>query len=67
MGELLDRVFRINVEQRSRTEVEAVAEGAVAMQEQHARDLLSLAQTARRVRRSDPRLERARTVLDRLR
>lgn len=65
MGELLHKMFPSGYEQRSRAEVEAVAEGAAAMQEQHARDLLSLAETAR-VRKSDKRLLRARQTLERL-
>jgi len=65
MGELVHKVLRTNVEQRSREEIEAVAEGAAAMQEQHARDLLSLAETAR-IRKSDKRLKRARQILERL-
>ncbi len=67
MGDLVRKVFRVNYEQRSLEEIEEVAEGAAVMQEQHARDVLSMAETVRRVGRRDPRVERAQQVVERLR
>ena len=66
MGDLLRKVLRINYETRSREEIEAVAEGAALMQEQHARDLVSLAETAG-LGPSDERVQRAGQVVERLR
>jgi hypothetical protein len=66
MGDLLRKVFRINYEKRSLAEIEAVAEGAALMQEQHARDVLSMAETAG-VGKSDARVKRAKQVMERLR
>ena len=66
MGDLLRKVFRVNYEKRSLAEVEAVAEGAALMQEQHARDVLSMAETAR-AGKSDARVKRAQQVMERLR
>jgi hypothetical protein len=66
MGDLLRKVFRTNYETRSRDEIEAVAEGAALMQEQHARDVVSMAETAG-IGRSDARVQRAQQVMERLR
>jgi hypothetical protein len=66
MGELLRKMFRINHETRSVKDIEAVAEGAALMQEQHARDLLSLAETAG-LDPTDIRVMRAGQVVERLR
>jgi hypothetical protein len=66
MGDLLRKVLRINYETRSREEIEAVAEGAALMQEQHARDVVSMAETAG-MGRSDARVQRAQQVVERLR
>lgn len=66
MGDLLRKVFRVNYEKRSLAEVEAVAEGAALMQEQHARDVVSMAETAG-VGKSDARVKRAQQVMERLR
>lgn len=66
MGDLLRKMIRINYETRSREEIEVVAEGAALMQEQHARDVLSMAETAG-VRKSDQRVKRAQQVFERLR
>ena len=66
MGDLLRKVFRINYEKRSLAEVEAVAEGAALMQEQHARDVVSMAETAG-IGKSDARVKRAQQVMERLR
>jgi hypothetical protein len=66
MGELLRKMFRINFETRTVKDIEAVAEGAALMQEQHARDLLSLAETAG-IGVTDARVIRAGQVVERLR
>jgi len=66
VGDLLRKVLRINYEKRSRGEIEDVAEGAALMQEQHARDVLLMAETAG-VRKSDARVKRAQQVVERLR
>ena len=66
MGDLLRKVLRINYETRSREEIEAVAEGAALMQEQHARDVVAMAETAG-IGKSDARVRRAQQVMERLR
>jgi len=66
MGDLLRKVFRINYESRSLAEIEAAAEGAALMQEQHARDVISMAETAG-IGKSDERVKRAQQVVERLR
>lgn len=66
MGDLLRKMFRINYDTRSLQEIEAVAEGAALMQEQHARDLVSLAETAG-LENSDARVQRAEQVVEKLR
>ena len=66
MDDLLRKVFRINYEKRTRAEIEQAAEGATLMQEQHARDVLSMAETAG-VGKSDFRVQRAQQVVERLR
>jgi hypothetical protein len=66
MGDLLRKVLRINYETRSREEIEAVAEGAALMQEQHARDVVSMAETAG-INKNDARVQRAQKVMERLR
>jgi hypothetical protein len=66
MGELLRKVFRVNYETRSLAEIEAVAEGAALMQEQHARDVMSMAEIAG-IGTSDKRVQRAQQIVERLR
>jgi hypothetical protein len=66
MGDLLRKVFRINYDKRSLAEIETVAEGAALMQEQHARDVVAMAETAG-VGKSDARVKRAKQVMERLR
>jgi hypothetical protein len=66
MGELLRKMLRVNYETRPVKDIEAVAEGAALMQEQHARDLLSLAETAG-LGPKDVRVMRAGQVVERLR
>jgi hypothetical protein len=66
MGDLLRKMIRTNYETRSRDEIEAVAEGAALMQEQHARDVVSMAETAG-ISKNDARVQRAQKVMERLR
>ena len=66
MGDLLRKMLRINYDQRTVKEIEAVAEGAALMQEQHARDVLSMAEEAG-VGKSDQRVTRAQQVVEHLR
>jgi hypothetical protein len=66
MGELLRKMFRINYDTRTVKDIEAVAEGAALMQEQHARDILSLAETAG-IGATDIRVQRAQQIVERLR
>lgn len=66
MSDLLRKVLRIDHEKRTRDEIEQVAEGAALMQEQHARDIVSMAEAAG-VGKSDLRVQRAEQVLQRLR
>ena len=66
MGDLLRKVLRVNYDKRSLAEIEDVAEGAALMQEQHARDVVLMAETAG-VGKSDARVKRAKQVMERLR
>jgi F0F1-type ATP synthase epsilon subunit len=66
MGDLLRKMMRINFENRTKEEIEVIAEGAALMQEQHARDVLLMAETAG-VRDADIRVQRAQQTLKRLR
>jgi hypothetical protein len=66
MGDLLRKMLRINYETRTREEIEAVAEGAALMQEQHARDILEMAELAG-IGPSDIRVQRAFQVMEQLR
>jgi F0F1-type ATP synthase epsilon subunit len=66
MGDLLRKMMRINFENRTKEEIEVIAEGAALMQEQHARDVLLMAETAG-VRDSDFRVQRAQQTVKRLR
>jgi len=66
MADLLRKMIRVNFETRTPKEIEHVAEGAALMQEQHARDVLSMAQTAH-VGKNDARVKRAQAVVERLR
>ena len=66
MGELVRKMFRFNYEKASLSQIEEVAEGAALMQEQHARDIVSMAETAG-VSKNDPRVKRAKQVAERLR
>jgi hypothetical protein len=66
MGDLLRKMLRINYDTRSVQEIEAIAEGAALMQEQHARDLVSLAELAG-LGKSDARVQRAEQIVEKLR
>ena len=66
MGDLVRKMLRINYDARTIKEIEAIAEGAALMQEQHARDVLSMAENAG-VGTSDQRVRRAQQVVEQLR
>jgi hypothetical protein len=66
MGELLKQVLRADPADKSETQIEDVAEGALMMQEQLCRDILSLAEESG-VRKSDARVKRAREIFEKLR
>lgn len=66
MGELLEKMARRDPAEMPADKIELVAEGALMMQEQLARDLISLAEESA-VRKNDPRLKRAREIFERLR
>ena len=66
MGDLLRKMFRINYDTRTLKDIEDVAEGAALMQEQHARDVLSMAEEAG-VGKSDERVTRAQRIVEQLR
>jgi acylphosphatase len=66
MGELLRKMFRGNYDNTSDGQIEAVAEGALLMQEQLARDVISLAEEAG-LEKADQRVVRAVEIFERLR
>ncbi len=66
MGELLRKMFRGNYDTKSDDQIEAVAEGALLMQEQLARDVISLAEDAG-LEQTDQRVVRAVEIFERLR
>ncbi len=66
MGELLQKMLRRDPAQMSEKQIEEVAEGALMMQEQLARDVISLAEDSS-VRKSDKRVERAKQIFEKLR
>jgi len=66
MGELLRKMFRGNYEKKSDDQIEAVAEGALLMQEQLARDVISLAEEAG-LEKTDQRVVRATEIFEKLR
>ena len=66
MGELLKKMLRADPAEKSEDQIEDVAEGALMMQEQLARDVLSLAQDSR-IRKSDARVKRAKEIFEKLR
>jgi hypothetical protein len=66
MGELLRKMFRGTYDSKSDDQIEAVAEGALLMQEQLARDVISLAEEAG-LQKSDQRVVRATEIFEKLR
>ena len=66
MGELLRKMFLGGYDEKSDDQIEAVAEGALLMQEQLARDIISLAEEAG-VEKSDSRVVRAVDIFEKLR
>ncbi|MDX6680606.1 MAG: hypothetical protein QOG94_645 [Solirubrobacteraceae bacterium] len=66
MGELLRKMFLGDYAKKSDDQIEAVAEGALLMQEQLARDIISLAEEAG-VEKTDSRVVRAVDIFEKLR
>jgi len=66
MGDLLRKMFIGGYEKRSDAQLEDIAEGALMMQEQLARDILLLAEEAG-LGKSDVRVVRARELFEKLR
>ena len=66
MGDLLRKMFLGGYEDKSDAQIEDVAEGALLMQEQLARDVISLAEEAG-LAKSDPRVVRAIEIFEKLR
>ncbi len=66
MGDLLRKMFLGGYEKKSDAQIEDIAEGALLMQEQLARDIISLAEEAG-VAKADPRVVRATEIFEKLR
>jgi hypothetical protein len=66
MGELLRKMFLGGYDNKSDAQIEDVAEGALLLQEQIARDIISLAEQAG-IEKSDPRVVRATEIFEKLR
>ncbi len=66
MAELLQKMLRADPNAKPESQIEDVAEGALMMQEQLARDILSLAEDSN-IRKSDKRVQRARAIFEKLR
>jgi hypothetical protein len=66
MGDLLRKMFRGDYENKSDAQLEDAAEGALLMQEQLARDVISLAREAG-LEATDPRVVRATEIFEKLR
>ncbi len=66
MGDLLRKMFLGDYDKKSDAQIEDVAEGALLMQEQLARDVMSLAEEAG-LEKSDPRVVRATEIFEKLR
>ena len=66
MGELLRKMFLGGYDNKSDAQIEDVAEGALLLQEQIARDIISLAEEAG-IEKSDPRVVRATEIFEKLR
>lgn len=66
MGELLRKMFRGDYSKKADAQIEDVAEGALLMQEQLARDVISLSQEVG-LDQADPRIVRATEIFEKLR
>jgi hypothetical protein len=66
MGDLLRKMFLGGYDQKSDAQIENIAEGALLMQEQLARDVISLAEEAG-LEKADPRVVRATEIFEKLR
>ncbi len=66
MGELLSKMFMGGYEKQSDEQIESIAEGALLMQEQLARDIISLAEEAG-IEKTDKRVVRAIDIFEKLR
>ena len=66
MGDLLHKMFIGGYEKKSDAQLEDIAEGALLMQEQLARDIISLAQQAG-LGQADARVVRAQEIFEKLR
>lgn len=66
MGERLEKALRGDPAEKTEAQIEEVAEAALMMQEQLARDVLSLAEDSS-VRKSDERVQRAKVIFEKLR
>lgn len=66
MGDLLRKMFRGDYDKKSDAQLEGVAEGALLMQEQLARDVISLAEEAG-LPKEDVRVVRAVEIFEKLR
>jgi len=66
MGDRLTKALRGDPAEKTEAQIEEVAEAALMMQEQLARDVLSLAEDSS-VRKSDKRVERAKIIFEKLR
>ena len=66
MGELLRKMFLGGYDEKSDDQIESVVEGALLMQEQLARDIISLAEEAG-LEKTDERVVRAIDIFEKLR
>jgi len=66
MGDLLRKMFLGGYDNQSDAQIEDLVEGALLMQEQLARDIISLAGEAG-LEKSDPRVVRATEIFEKLR
>ena len=66
MGDLLRKMFLGGYDTKSDDQIEAIAEGALLMQEQLARDIISLAEEAG-LEKTDNRVVRATEIFEKLR
>ncbi|MDX6679861.1 MAG: hypothetical protein QOE31_3913 [Solirubrobacteraceae bacterium] len=66
MGELLRKMFLGGYDTQSDEQIESVVEGALLMQEQLARDIISLAEEAG-IEKTDARVVRAVDIFEKLR